>query len=300
MIQIGLPGTGAVMPLPERWLSCLALRAMGRGVLFDCGEGTQIALREMKWGFHGLDAVCLSHVHADHVSGLVGLLFTLANSGREDRLSIYGPPGISAVVAGLRLVARVLPFQVEVIELWAGESFAVGPLRLTCEFGQHSAPCLCYRADLPRLPRFDPERAGRLGVPVTFWRVLQQGEAVETEVGRYVPGDVLGPPRRGISVAYVTDTRPTPGVQRLCQDADVLVCEATFGDDLARAKETGHMTFAEAAELAARSGVRRLILTHFSPTIADPAVWLPEATSHFTGVIVGRDGWQETLRFDDE
>ena len=303
MIDVALPGTGGMMPLPGRWLSCLAVRSGGHGILFDCGEGTQIALKAIGWGFKDVDALAISHLHADHVSGLVGILLMLANSGRAEPLRIHGPPGLSAVVAGQRLLARYLPYQAEVVELWPGEGFSVGDLRGTLALGEHGgARCYAYRLDLPRRPRFDPDRARALGLPVGTWRVLQGGEPVE-HGGRTVrPEDVLGPPRRGLSLAYATDTRPIERIAELARDVDLLVSEATFGDpaDAARAVETGHMTFAEAGELARRAGARQLLLTHFSPALVDPLAWREEAASRFANVTIGSDGYRTTLRFPED
>ena len=300
MIEVALPGTGGMMPLPDRWLSCLAIRSGGHGVLFDCGEGTQIALKAINLGFRDIDALCISHLHADHVSGLVGMLLMLANSGRAEPLTIYGPPGLSAVVACQRLLARYLPYQAAVTELWPGETFAVGGLRGTCALAEHLAPCLAYRLDLPRRPRFSPERAQALGLPVQTWRTLQSGQSVEWEGRTVLPEEVLGPPRRGLSLAYVTDTRPVEAVASLVAGVDLLVCEATFGDpaDQPRAVETGHMTFAEAGRLARDSEVRRLVLTHFSPALRDPEAYRPEAARYFPEVVVGHDGLRLSLAFE--
>ena len=134
MIDVALPGTGGMMPLPGRWLSCLAVRSGGRGILFDCGEGTQVALKAIGWGFRGIDALAISHLHADHVSGLVGILLMLGNSGRAEPLRIYGPPGLSAVVAGQRMIARYLPYKAEVVELWPELTRHLGRRRPFWEF----------------------------------------------------------------------------------------------------------------------------------------------------------------------
>ena len=299
MIDVALPGTGGMMPLPGRWLACLAVRAGGHGVLFDCGEGTQIALKAMSWGFGDIHALCISHLHADHVGGLIGVLLVFANSGRTEPLAIYGPPGLSAVVAGQRLLARHLPYELVVAELWPGEEFAVGGLLGRCALGQHRGVCLAYRLDLPRRPRFSPERAQALSLPVRTWRTLQQGQPVEWGGRQVLPEEVLGPPRRGISLAYVTDTRPVEAVRELAADVDLLVCEATFGDpaDYPRAVETGHMTFAEAGRLARDCGAHRLVLTHFSPTLEDPEQFREEAARYVPDVVVGHDGLRLTLGF---
>ena len=300
MIEVCLVGTGGMMPLPGRWLSSLAVRTGGQGVLFDCGEGTQIALREAGWGFRAIDALCFSHLHADHVGGVVGVLFTLANSGREEAIDLYGPPGLAKVVAGQRLIAPWLPFEVRCHELAAGDAFQVGEFHGYCAWGRHKVPCLAYRLDLPRRPRFDPERARQLGVPVELWERLQDGQSVGWEGRIAQPQDVLGPPRRGLSVAYMTDTRPSPDLVSLAAEVDLLVCGATFGDpaDQPRALDTDHMTFTEAAEMAKQAGARRLWLTHFSPAMPHPEEYLELAQSVFPATVLGHDGMPGILRFE--
>src|SRR3990172_6689929 len=212
MIDVCLLGTGAMMPLPGRWLSSLVLRTGPHSVLFDCGEGTQIALRSLGWGLRTIGAICISHFHADHVSGLVGMLLMLANSDRTEPVTLFGPPGLLAVVDGQRRIAPVLPYELICEELAPGAQFRVADWYGSCAAGVHHVPCLAYRLDLPRHPAFLPERAKALGLPVELWGPLQHGTPVEWG-GRVVrPEEVLGPPRRGISIAYVTDTRPVPSI----------------------------------------------------------------------------------------
>lgn len=301
MIDVCLAGTGAMMPLPGRWLSSLILRTGPHSVVFDCGEGTQIALRSLGCGLRSIDAICISHFHADHVSGLVGMLLMLANSDRTEPVTLFGPPGLLAVVEGQRRIAPFLPFELLCEELAPGAQFRVADWHGSCAAGVHHVPCLAYRLDLPRRPAFLPERAKALGLPVELWGPLQHGTPVEWG-GRVVrPEEVLGPPRRGISIAYVTDTRPTPPIAVLVAGVDLLVCEGTFGDpaEQARAVETGHMTFAEAAELAKKAGVRRLWLTHFSPAMPRPREYAAEAQRRFPNVTIGWDGLCTTLSYED-
>ena len=148
MIDVILLGTGAMVPLPGRWLSSALVRVNSRLMLLDCGEGTQIAMRERHWGFRKLDTICLSHLHADHVAGVPGLLHTIANAGKTDSLTIYGPSGTRAVIEGLRTIAPVVPYDVIVQELADGDA-AEGPegLRITVAEGVHRVPVLAYRFD---------------------------------------------------------------------------------------------------------------------------------------------------------
>lgn len=298
MLDVALVGTGGMLPLPNRWLSSVLVRYARHLVLFDCGEGTQISLRALGWGIKDIDLILISHVHGDHVTGLPGLLLSQGNSDRTEPVRIVGPPGTRAVVEGLRVVAPYLPFEVQLRELESGECLTLDRLKITCVRAEHHVPCLAYRIDLPRAPRFLPEKARALGVPMEEWRRLQRGEPV----GDVQAEDVLGPPRRGLSIGLVTDTRPTDAIAELVAGADLLVCEATFGsdDDQQRAVERKHMTFREAALLARHAEARKLLLTHFSPALTDPEAFAANATAVFPQTVVGRDHLTLSLRFPAE
>ncbi len=271
-------------------------------LLFDCGEGTQISMRRLGWGFKALDTICLSHLHADHAAGLPGLLLTVGNAGRSEPLTIFGPTGTEAAVRGLRAVAPVLPYEVVIQELNGGETMSWAGAQLGCLAVDHALPCLAYRVDLSRARRFDPARARALGLPVPLWKGLQHGDAVEWQ-GRSVAADeVLGPDRRGLRLAYVTDTRPTSELPSFLAEADLLVSEGTYGDpaDAERAVENKHMLFGEAAMLARAAGAKRLWLTHFSAKLTQPADYLPHATAVFPPTVIGHDHLTGTLSFADE
>ena len=289
------------MPLPGRALASALVRIGGELLLFDCGEGTQVAMRAPGWGFGGLGTICLTHVHADHVAGLPGLLLTLGLSGRTEPLRIYGAQHTRLVVDALRVLAPRLPYEVEVHELMGGQGFALGPAAVSTFALAHRAPCLAFRIDLPRAPSFLPERAQALGVPVPLWRRLQAGESVSWDSGRAAPEDVLGPPRPGLSLAYVTDTRPVDGLADFVRGVDLLISEATFlapGDE-ARAAEHDHMHLTDACRIAAESGARRMWLTHFSQAVPDPASYADAARALCPVAEIGHDGMTTTLRFRD-
>jgi ribonuclease Z len=303
MIDFLLLGNGAMLPLPDRWLSSLLVRCEGELTLFDCGEGTQIPWRRFGWGFRRLSAICLSHCHADHVAGLPGLLHSIANAGRTEPLTIYGPEQTARVVAGLRVIAPHLPYDVVVHELTGGDHFELpGGLQASALTAAHRVPCLVYRAGLARGRRFDPDRARALAVPLELWRSLQRGEPVTWPGGSASPDDVLGPERPGISFGFATDTRPLPTMPPFFDGVDLLICEGTYGDsaDLPKAIQNKHMTFAEAATLARDSRARALWLTHFSPAVEDPAAFLDEATAIFPDTTLGYSGLTGTLKFADE
>ena len=201
----------------------------------------------------------------------------------------------------MRSVAPRLPYELVVRELRGGNVVDRGTERLGCLTVDHAIPCLAYRLDLPRARRFDPERARALGVPLPLWKRLQGGSAVSYDGRRVTPDDVLGPARRGLRLAYVTDTRPTPDLPGFVGGADLLVCEGTYGDpaDADNAVENKHMLFGEAAELARAGGVRELWLTHFSAKLTRPTDFLRHATAVFPETVVGHDHLAATLSFDD-
>lgn len=299
MLDVALVGTGGTVPLADRWLASTLLRIGPRLVLFDCGEGTQISLQGLGWGIRGIDAILVSHVHGDHVGGIAGVFFALANAGRTEPVLVVGPPGLREVIQALCVVVPSLPYPVLLREVDAAASFTLDDLQFSTEMGEHSVPCVAYRLDVPRAPRFLPERARALGVPLPLWGALQHGQAVTWSDGSATPDQVLGPPRRGLAVGLITDTRPLPRLARLVQGVDLLVCEGTFADpeDAPRATERKHMTFQEAAALAREAAVGRLVLTHFSAGLTDPAAYGPLAREIFPDSVVGRDHLSFRLSF---
>ncbi|MCL2487537.1 MAG: ribonuclease Z [Oscillospiraceae bacterium] len=307
MLDITLLGCGGMLPLPERGLTALLARYNGRMLLIDCGEGTQVSLRALGQGFIGIDYLLFTHVHADHISGLPGLLLSLGNYGRTEPLTVIGPPGIERVVSALRVIAPALPFSLSFMELKLkrGETagFTLGEFQIAALGLDHGMPCIGYRIDIPRAGRFDPERAQALELPVRFWSVLQRGEPVEHQ-GRFIlPEQVMGPPRRGLRVGYITDTRPMiQQAAAFMRGADLLIAEGLYGDEAFRERAYGyyHMMFADAARIAAEAGVGQLWLTHFSQALTNPAADLPVATKIFANTVVGRDRMSVVLRFDEE
>jgi ribonuclease Z len=299
VIDVCLLGTGGMMPLPGRWLSSALLRVGGQMLLLDCGEGTQISLKQVGWGFKALGAICISHYHADHVSGLVGMLLMLANSDRTEEVTLCGPVGLRDVVEGQLRIAPYLPFPLRCLELRGGERFSLAGLQARTLAGDHALPCLAYRFDLPRAPRFDIERAAALGVPRDQWKLLQRGEVVDVGGRRVRPEEVRGAARAGLALGYVTDTRPTAAMPGFLEGVDLLICEGMYGDDAQqeRAAERKHMTFSEAAGLAREAGAGALWLTHFSPSLERPADYLDNARRVFPNAAVGYDHLQVTLAY---
>lgn len=299
MLDAYLLGEGGTWPLPGRWLSSLLVRDGGRLLLFDCGEGTQIPLRAAGWGLRAIDTVFISHYHADHVGGLPGLLLTLGNSERTDPLAIYGPPSLRKVVDRLRVIAPRLPYAVECHELKGGERIVQGELIVCCLAVEHSLPCLAYTLEHARAPRFEPDRARALGVPLLEWKRLQSGHSVIVDGRRVEPAEVLGPPRAGVKLAFVTDTRPTEALPAFIAGAQLLVCEGMYGaeEDLPKALENRHMLFREAATIARDGRVAALWLTHFSPALTTPGTYLSAARAIFPDTQLGTTGLTTTLHF---
>ena len=301
MIDVCLVGTGGTVPLPGRALAAALVRIGGEMMLIDCGEGTQVALRAPGWGFGGLGTICLTHVHADHVAGLPGLLLTLGTSGRTEPVELYGARWTTEVVGALRVLAPRLPYELRVHELRGGESFGWAGATVRTMALKHRAPCLAYRIDLARGRPFQPERAEALGIPRALWRKLQRGQSVDWPRGRAQPDDVLGPPRRGLCLAYVTDTQEVDGLADFVRDVDLLICEATHlepGDE-ERAAEHDHMHLTQTCRIASDAGARRLWLTHFSPAVADPLAYADTARALCPVAEIGRDGMTATLSFPE-
>lgn len=304
VLDICLLGTGGTLPLVNRWLTSLMVRYRGHAVLVDCGEGTQIAAQRAGVTLKPVDKILLTHLHADHVSGLPGLLLTMGNMGRTEELSIIGPVGTERVVNALRTIAPNLPFDIRVSELETEEETM---FFLDCDIHafrvQHGVPCYGYSFTLPRAGKFDAARARELNIPLPLWSRLQKGETIEQDGITYTPDMVLGPARRGLKLTYCTDSRPTNSIVAAAKDSDLFICEGMYGEDdmLPKAKENRHMLFSEAARMAAEAGgVRELWLTHFSPSLPNPKAWRDTARAIFPNTEIPRDGWEKTLRFDEK
>lgn len=303
MIDLCLLGTGGMMPLPERWLSALLVRSQRDVVLVDCGEGTQVSWRYSNWNFRDVGTIALTHLHADHVAGIAGVLFMIAHSNRSEDLTIFGPPGTYQVVQALTIVVPRLPFTVRIVELDGGETHTLPDgLELSALKVDHRMPCLAYRFTRQRAPKFDAERARTLDIPITLWSTLQSGKSVVVEGQTVSPDQVLGPPRSGLTLGFVTDTRVTPDIPDFIRDAELLICEGTYGDpDLReRAEKRGHMVFDQAATIAQEANAQRLILTHFSPSMLDPETYLHHAQAIFPNSSIGQAHQTITLSFRDE
>ena len=303
MLDVCLLGTGGMMPLPYRWLTALMVRCGGSSILIDCGEGTQIALKEKGWSAKPIDVICFTHYHADHISGLPGLLLTMGNAERTEPLLLVGPKGLERVVTALRTIAPELPFSLQYKELTDNEQeFKAGPYVINAYRVNHNIVCYGYSISIPRAGRFQTDRALAQGVPKRYWSYLQKGEAIEAEGKIFTPDMVLGPVRKGIKVTYCTDTRPTPVISRYAKDADLFICEGMYGEPgkETKAREYKHMTFYEAAGLAKEAQPKELWLTHFSPSLTYPEEFMEEVRKIFPNAKAGKDGKTIELHFEEE
>ncbi|MDR1836743.1 MAG: ribonuclease Z [Treponema sp.] len=291
-------GCGGMMPLPNRHLTSVLLRREGDLFLFDCGEGTQVSLRRLNLRWKKISVIFVSHMHADHVTGIPGLLMLSSQVERDDPLYIIGPPKIAEYIeASRRILDMYINYEIIVQEIsspgivYRGEGFHVRCFPLS-----HTKPCYGYTLEEDMRPgEFFPQKAQALNVPMgKLWGKLQGGEAIQTEDGREIrPSDVMGPPRHGRKFSFVTDSLAVPEISTHVIGSDLFVCEGMFGGDLTEdAHSKKHMTAEEAAGIAAASaGIRKLALIHYSPryTEYDLKQILSEAQAVFPDTVLTRD-----------
>jgi len=303
MLDICLLGTGGMMPLPYRWLTSMMARYNGKSILIDCGEGTQVAMKEKGWSPKPIDIICFTHYHADHISGLPGMLLTMGNAERTEPLLLIGPKGLTRVVNALRVIAPELPFSIECMEIEEREQtfefdgFSIHAFRV-----QHNVTCYGYTIQVKRAGRFDVEKAKAHNIEQRYWSRLQKGEIIESEQGTLTPDMVLGEARKGLKVTYCTDTRPTDSIKENAMDADLFICEGMYGepDKAQKAVEHKHMTFYEAAGIAKDACVKELWLTHYSPSLTRPEEYLNEVRKIFPQTFTAKDGKSVDLLFEED
>lgn len=310
MLDVKLLGTGGMMPLLNRYLTSLIIKYNGMSILVDCGEGTQLALRNAGESSKDIDVICITHFHADHVSGLVGMILLMGNQGKTSPLTIIGPRGIEKVVESMRIIAPVLPFKLiykEIITSYCNwklneitehsfKDFTIHAFKVN-----HKVDCYGYTFELNRLPKFDVNKATALGLAKKFWGILQRGETVSVDGKLYTSDMVLGEQRKGLKVTYCTDSRPCESIIRNAVDSDLFICEAMYGDSEKKedALEKKHMMMFEAANLAKTAGVKELWLTHYSPSMINPKQYMEETHKIFKNTIFPKDGQNKELNFVD-
>lgn len=303
MLDVCLLGTSGMMPLPGRCLTSLMTRYNGSSLLIDCGEGTQVSIRIKGWSVHGIDTICFTHFHGDHISGLPGLLLSMGNSDRTEPVTLIGPKGLEKIVNNLRCIAPELPFDLKFIELEDKiQTIDINGYKITAFKVNHNVVCYGYTIDIERGGKFHVEKAIENNIPQKFWSLLQKGNEVQENGVVYTPDTVLGPPRKGIKVTYCTDSRPTQSILDNAKDSTLFICEGMYGekDKQMKAKEHKHMTFYEAAKIAATAQVGQLWLTHFSPSMAKPEMFLDDVREIFNNTIIPKDRRSVALDFDNE
>lgn len=302
MLDVCLLGTGGMMPLPYRNLTSLMMRLNGSSLMVDCGEGTQVTLKEQGWSPKPIDTICFTHYHADHISGLPGLLLTMGNAERTEPLLLVGPRGLERVVGALRVIAPELPFPIIYHELKEKEEeLQIKDYVVRAFQVNHKVLCYGYSFQVKRAGRFQLEKAIEYNIPKQYWSRLQKGETIEDGKQVWKPQMVMGPERKGIKLTYCTDSRPTESIVKNAQDSDLFICEGMYGekDKAEKAKEYKHMTMYEAAELAKRARVKELWLTHYSPSLVRPIEYAEAVNAIFKPTILCKDRRTVTLEFKD-
>lgn len=305
MIDLTLLGCGGNVPMPNRFLSSLFINYKGRKMLIDCGEGTQVAMKKYNCGFKTIDLILITHLHGDHIIGLIGLLQTMGNSGKTDDLTIVGPVGITDAMNAIKVLVEYLPYRVYVVEnpkeKFSLEHDILKDIEISTIDLEHSTECIGYSLYFKRKAKFDRQKAMSNEVPQILWKKLQEQDTVIYNDKTYYSSMVLGDERKGIKLSFITDTRPTFEIPQFIYGSDLFICEGMYGDDLdiSKAVKNKHMTFREAASLANAGNVDKLLLTHFSPSIEKPKDFAHNATNLFKDTIIGEDGLSLSLSYKD-
>ena len=299
MVDVCLPGTGGMLPLVRRYLTCCWIEVMGKAILIDCGEGTQVALSDADCKVSRMECLLITHFHADHISGLPGLMLTLGNQGKTTPLIIAGPRGLGHVVSSLLVIAQKLPFEIIVKELSPKEceSFSIAGLDIDTLPLRHRIPCLGYSITYRRKPVFNPDKAAALNIPVTFYKNLHAGEMVEYDGKVFTPDMVLDGEREPFKVTYCTDTSPFEEMADFARGSDLFICEGMYCDEEMRDKmdEKHHMLFSDAATIAKNADVPELWLTHYSPALVKPKDYEEKVQSIFPNAVISCDGMKKTI-----
>lgn len=302
MLDAALLGTGGMMPLPNRFLTSLMLRLNGKYMLIDCGEGTQVSIKMLGWGFKNIDVICFTHYHADHIGGLAGLLLTIGNSGRTETLTLIGPQGLKRVVEGIRIICPELPYEIEMLEIDEDEkSYKISGFEISAIRVEHRITCYAYSVNVKRAGRFDVQKAKANKVPLELWGVLQKNEKAEAGGCIYTSDMVLGQARKGIKLTYCTDSRPVERLIPFAYGSDLFICEGLYGEEekLDKAADKKHMIFSEAARLGRAADVKEMWLTHYSPALAEPELFEDYVKGIFDRVRLGKDRMCTTLMFEN-
>jgi len=292
-------GTGGAQPTKTRGLSCICIERNGEIIMFDAGEAAQVAYLKMGLGWNKPMRICITHLHGDHCTGLLGLLQTMSMQNRTKPLEIFGPAGLEEfVLTNIRILNFRPTFTISVSPISPGVIFENGEYEIHASHADHSITAFSYvLQERDKAGRFDVDKAAALGVPRgSLWGNLQNGSAVYTDHGIVYPEQVLGPSKPGKRIGISGDTAPSPELNKFFEGCDYLVFDATFLDrDYQRAIDTRHSTATQAATLAKASGVKNLVLTHFSSRYKDSSRHLTEAQKIHPSVIAAEDLLELTL-----
>ncbi len=304
MTDICLLGTGGMLPLKDRFLTGLYAEFDGKAILIDCGEGMQVAFAQHGLKISKVDMLLITHAHADHITGLPGLLLSIGNCARTEPLEIYMPESCYTAVQSLISVCGRLPYETILNVLpddfpTSFEADIINPLLTVKTLPlNHSTPCIGYSLNLEKKPVFEPEKAKMLGVPVMFWKKLHSGESVTLDDGRTITTeDVTSEKRPPVKITYTTDTLPIEDIRYFAENSDLFICEGMYGtaDKKQSMNEKGHMLMQDACEIAREANVGRLWLTHYSPAEKNPELYEEELKKIFPEVVISADGQRTEL-----
>jgi ribonuclease Z len=293
-----------MLPLKDRFLTSLYAEYNGKAVLIDCGEGTQVAIAKHGLKMSKIELLLITHCHADHVTGLPGLLLSIGNSSRTEPLDIAAPESCLSVIGSLMSVCGALPYEVRLHGLPEDKPYEfsaemIDPmLKIRTMPLSHRVSCLGYSLMLDRKPEFQPQNAKALGIPVEYWKRLHAGETVTLSDGRSIaPEAVTGEKRAPIKVTYTTDTLPIAELKEFAESSDLFICEGMYGssDKKQSMNEKCHMLMQDACNIASAANVKRLWLTHYSPAEKEPPLYAQELREIFPQVTVTEDGAKITL-----
>nr|WP_314278367.1 ribonuclease Z [uncultured Peptostreptococcus sp.] len=306
MLNLTMIGSGGNVPTPSRFCSSAFINYKGRKILIDCGEGSQISMKKIGCGFKDIDLILITHLHGDHINGLLGLLATMGNSEKRSPLYIVGPSGINRAIRAMMVLWEGLPYRLIVIEKPIGSFSINSPILREIEISSldldHSTECIGYSLYFKRNREFSIEKAKDRQVPKYLWSHLQKGKSFYIDGHTYTPDMVLGKSRPGIKLSYITDTRPIDSIIPFVSSSSLFICEAMYGDDLdiSKAVKNKHMTFREAANLAYKAGVDNLLLTHFSPSLDQPSDYIDNARTIFENTELAYDGISLSIAYPNE
>lgn len=299
MAEICLLGTGGMLPLKSRYLTSLYAEYNGKAVLIDCGEGTQVALSHHGLKMSRIEIILITHCHADHVTGLPGLLLSIGNCSRTEPLDIYFPESAEKILKNIMSVCGALPYEVNLHKLpersfTAFTADKIDPMLMISTIPlEHSVNCLGYKLILSKKPVFEPDKAKALDIPVKYWKTLHSGLSVRLDDGRTInSSDVTGECRQPLNITYITDTLPIDSIKGFAEGADLFVCEGMYGDISKKQamNEKGHMLMQDACRIAVQANVKRLWLTHYSPAETEPEIYEEELKNIFNNVSISHDG----------